>query len=274
MRHTFPALLALAALAACSGKTASPAPSPGSTTQAAPSAARASATAVAQASTAPGGARAIAVNTELYEFEYAYPAAAGAIPALRAALDGEAGKAEAELAGEAKEGKAEADKSGFDYRPYGYWTAWQVVTDLPAWLSLSTEVSTYEGGAHPNHHYDTLLWDKAAGQRRDPIDLFTSKEALSRVIRRPFCARLDAERARKRGGEKLDGMFDECIDPVQSTVILGSSNGHVFDRIGVLVAPYDAGPYAEGGYDVTLPVDAAILAVVRSEYRSAFAVKR
>ena len=70
------------------------------------------------------------------------------------------------------------------------------------------------------------------------------------------------------------GLFDDCIDPVKSTVILGSSNKRTFDRIGVLVGPYEAGPYAEGDYEVTLPVTQAVLAAVRPEYRAAFSLKR
>ena len=46
------------------------------------------------------------------------------------------------------------------------------------------------------------------------------------------------------------------------------------DRIGILIGPYEAGPYAEGGYEVTLPVTPAILAVVKPEYRASFAASR
>jgi hypothetical protein len=41
----------------------------------------------------------------------------------------------------------------------------------------------------------------------------------------------------------------------------------------VLVAPYNAGPYAEGSYEVTVPVTPEILALVKAEYRDSFAVK-
>ena len=68
-------------------------------------------------------------------------------------------------------------------------------------------------------------------------------------------------------------MFDECIDPVAETVILGSSNGQSFNRIGILVPPYEAGPYAEGDYEVTVPVTSAVLAAVKPEYRSSFSAK-
>jgi hypothetical protein len=69
-------------------------------------------------------------------------------------------------------------------------------------------------------------------------------------------------------------MFSECIDPTDSTIILGSSNRQGFDRIGVLVAPYEAGPYAEGTYEVTVPVTRAVMDAVKPVYRSAFAPAR
>jgi len=150
------------------------------------------------------------------------------------------------------------------------------VTDLPAWLSLSTLVGFYTGGAHPNYVYDTILWDRIAGKRRAPADLFASKAALAASIREPFCKELDKQRARKREGQDLGGgisEFEQCIDPTEQTVILGSSNGKAFDRIGVLVSPYAAGPYAEGSYEVTVPVTAKVLAAVKPEFRATFVAR-
>jgi len=54
-------------------------------------------------------------------------------------------------------------------------------------------------------------------------------------------------------------------------VILGSADKQHFTRIGVLIDPYAAGPYAEGGYEVTLPVTPAVLRAVKPEYRALFA---
>ena len=45
-----------------------------------------------------------------------------------------------------------------------------------------------------------------------------------------------------------------------------------FDRIGLLAAPYVAGAYAEGSYEVTLPVTPKVLAAVKPEYKAAFAL--
>ena len=85
-----------------------------------------------------------------------------------------------------------------------------------------------------------------------------------------FCKALNKERAARREGEQME-LFEDCIDPTEAVIILGSSNRRVFDRIGFLIAPYLAGPYVEGDYEVTLPVTPAVLAKVKPQYRSSFA---
>ncbi|MFM2371785.1 MAG: hypothetical protein RIS85_1507 [Pseudomonadota bacterium] len=266
-------LVSAAVMAGCSGDK-----TPNASSSASPSAAAPAAPAPPAAPSAqtPVTAREVHESNDLYEFDYTYPANAGAIPALKDLLDKDLEKARSELAADAREGQTASKEGGFPFNPYSHSVEWKVVTDLPAWLSLSTLVGFYSGGAHPNYGYDTILWDRIAGKRRAPVDLFTSKAALSAAIRAPFCKELDKQRAKKRGGEALGGgitEFEECIDPAEQTVILGSSNGKAFDRIGVLVSPYAAGPYAEGSYEVTVPVTAKALAAIKPEFRNSFVVK-
>ena len=263
-------LTPLALLAACSAEKA-PAPAPST---AATAAAEATAPPAPPVQT-PVTAREVHEKNDLYEFDYSYPATAGAVPELKALLDKELEEARRELKVQATEGRKAAKESGFPYHPYTHTVEWKVVTDLPAWLSLSTLVGFYSGGAHPNYVYDTVLWDRIAARRRAPVDLFASKAALASAIRKPFCRELDRQRARKRSGSGVGDIpeFSDCIDPSEQTVILGSSNGKAFDRIGVLVAPYAAGPYAEGDYEVTVPVTQKVLDAVRPEFKPAFVAR-
>lgn len=219
--------------------------------------------------------RKVGVTNALIDFDYSYPVQAAAIPKLKAWLDADIDKQKKDLAEAAKGDRAEAKKSGFPFHQYSHTTAWKVVTEIPGWLSLSADRWEYTGGAHGNPWSESLLWDKAADAKHDPLDLFTSKAALSKAIRAPFCDQLDKQREEKRGeavNRNSGDEFDQCIDPVASTVILGSSDKQHFDRVGVLVGPYAAGPYAEGGYEVTLPVTPAVIATVKPEYRRYFAL--
>ena len=213
-------------------------------------------------------------RTADYVFSYSWPAQAEAIPALRAHLAADQAERKRTLAGEAAEARrASAADPDLRFVPYTLEVEWQVVTDLPGWLSLSQRNSHFEGGAHPNSGFDSRVWDRKAGRPLAPRDLFVSAKALDAAIRGPFCDALDRERAVRRGepvNRASGDDFDACIAPSEQTLILGSTDRKRFDRIGILVSPYAAGPYAEGSYDITVPVTPAVLQAVKPEFRAAF----
>lgn len=270
-------LIAVTLLAACKGEAPPPAATATSSARSASASVSTGSTSIASAaSTANGGsASKVEESSDLYEFDYSYPAAAGGIPALKDWLDAQRAKARAQLIEDATTARSEAKENDFEYHAYASGRAWEKVTETPRFLSLSAQIYDYTGGAHPNHGYDSLLFDKQAGKRLAPLALFASPGAFDAVIQRPFCALLDKERSKRRGEPVVgDGsMFNDCIKPSEQTVILGSSNGRTFDKVGVLVGPYAAGPYAEGDYEFTLPVTAALIRAVKPEYRDAFSVK-
>lgn len=215
------------------------------------------------------------VQNDTYAFAYSYPSAAASIPGLRALLDRQLVTDRSNLVSSATSGKTDAEKDGYPYHAYERQTEWKVVTNLPDWLSLSSEHFEYSGGAHGMTVSEALLWDRRAETARKPIDLFASHDALRLAIQAPFCDILDQQRGKKRGEpvQRSGEMFTECINPIEQTIILGSSNGRTFNRIGVLVPPYNAGPYAEGSYDVTLPVTGKVMAALKPQYRGAFSIQ-
>ncbi|WP_324741979.1 DUF3298 and DUF4163 domain-containing protein [Tsuneonella sp. CC-YZS046] len=233
--------------------------------------------ATAKASAGAGGARKVDEENELFSFVYSYPAAAGDIPRLKASLDARLEEERGKLDKDARQFKQEAAADGFPYRAYANQTDWAVVADLPGWLSLSAEKYSYTGGAHGMTVFDSLLWDRQAQVERAPLSLFLSRDALEAAIKPAFCEELDRQRVKKRGVEfdrANPGMFDECIGLASTTVLLGSANRKTFDRVGFLIPPYEAGPYAEGAYEVILPVSEAILRAVKPEFRGSFTVSR
>lgn len=267
------ALTSLVLLAACSknGEDAAPAPSA--------SPADAAAATAAPVAAPPPAAKAFNVEEKgkLFSFAYSYPAAVAAIPALKAQLDAEKDEARGSLVEEAKEARRDADESGFGFNPFERTVHWTVVTELPGWLSLLGDSYEFMGGAHGNSSSTPLLWDKAGGQRREPISLFVSKEAFNAALGAAYCTALNTERAKRRE-EPVEAdsgdQFDRCLDPSEVTILLGSGDKTHFTRIGLIADPYMAGPYVEGSYEITVPVSAKLIAAVRPEYRGAFAVGR
>lgn len=267
------ALLPLALLAACSKGERDPAPQPSA------SAADAGTATEAPVATPTPAAKAVKVEEKgkLFSFSYSYPAAAAAIPALKAQLDKEKDEARASLVEEAKEGRQMAQDDGFDFTPYERSIDWTVVTELPGWLSLLGDSYEFAGGAHGNSGSTALLWDKTAGRQVDPLSLFISKAAFDAALGQAYCAALNKERAKRRE-QPVDpnsgDEFDRCLAPSEVTVLLGSGDRAHFTRIGLIADPYMAGPYVEGSYEVTMPVTPKLIAAVKPQYRSAFAVGR
>ena len=231
------------------------------------------------ATAAPSGKQGVSFSKQGkgYSFEYSYPTVVNGFPALKSKFESERIAALAEIKAQAQE--MLADLKGGDMGPtFDQSTHWQQVTNLPNYLSLSADIYQYQGGAHGGSDKSSLIWDKKAAKSIVPIEMFTSKKAFNAVVQTPFCDKLDKERSKRRGGEKVDRRQKDdwtqaCPDPADFAVLLGSSNGKAFNRMAIYVGQYGAGPYAEGDYEIDLPVTKAVLEIVKPAYRDAFAVK-
>lgn len=229
------------------------------------------ASAVASASTTKNVA--VSEENEVYSFSYSFPAAAAVIPGLAAVLNSRSRAAKEQLVDLAQEERQVAKGAGYAYHPHSYAEEWKLVSDLPGWISLKGEFSTYQGGAHGNYGVTSLVWDTRHSQALAGIDLFLSPASLDAALGKPFCAELNRQREVRRGmpvDPASTDIFDTCPGVSELTVIPASSNGKTFDRIDLYAGPYVAGPYAEGSYEVTLPVDAQILGAVKPEYQGPF----
>lgn len=209
-------------------------------------------------------------------FRYAYPPAAARIAPLRAWLEADRKTLYARFVADVRTAKREAKKDGYPYRDWDFQKEWSVVTETPRFLSLSGSLYTFTGGAHGGTASLALLWDKRAARRLAPTAVFTSTAAIQSALGAAFCDALDVERAKRRGEPVKRGTdtFSNCPKVSEATLILGSTNRRAFDRVGLLVDQYVAGPYAEGMYEVTLPVTPKLLAAVKPDYRVGFSVGR
>ncbi|MFM7349272.1 MAG: PdaC/SigV domain-containing protein [Erythrobacter sp.] len=208
------------------------------------------------------------------DFAYTWPAEVSAIPALVKRFTAEREKLlkdqKADWQSALKEFAGE-DCGGCMMRDFQ--KTWEVVADLPRYLSLSASFYEYSGGAHGNGAYDALVWDRRAKAAIDPKAMFDAA-GLQKALGPAWCAQLKTERQKRLGESYSDDGFFPCPAIKDLTVLVGSSDKRRFNRIGLLAAPYVAGSYAEGSYEVTLPVTPQVIAAVRPAYRTAFAAAK
>jgi hypothetical protein len=238
-----------------------------------------------QAATKPGAAPALAEpvafsdvayqGTAERDFTYGWPAEVSAVPALVERFTAERDTLLTEQKDEWTQSLREfGDSDCFACVNRSYDKTWAVVADLPRFLSLSASFHAYTGGAHGNGAYNALVWDRQAKAAFDPKAMFRSDQALQDALGAPWCTALRAERKQRMGEDFSDDGFFQCPPIADLTVLVGSSDKRAFNRIGLLAAPYVAGSYAEGTYEVTLPVTAKVLDAVKPEYREAFALAK
>jgi hypothetical protein len=204
------------------------------------------------------------------DFSYSYPAAAARIAPLRRWLDADRARLRARAARDAAADRRERG-GGIPFHQHDATRTWKVVTETPRLLSLSGETYRFTGGAHGGTLLEALVWDKARGARIDPRTMFGSPAAMQRVLGPGWCDWLKRERRHRLGSDVGPDDIFPCPPVADLTVLLGSTDRRAIDRIGLVAGQYVAGSYAEGMYEMTVPVTPAMLAIVRPAWRGAFA---
>jgi hypothetical protein len=149
--------------------------------------------------------------------------------------------------------EAEADNSvsqpGGRRAPYEWIERWSPTAETDLLLGFSGEQYRFTGGAHGNLVLRGIIWDRGANRRIAFSELFQNPAAATAAMKPAFCKALDAERAQRRGGQ-VGNMFDDCPDFTAYAIVpLGDGEISAFR---VLVPPYEAGPWAEGSYEIML----------------------
>jgi hypothetical protein len=259
-----PVILAFALLASCSEQTAT---SNGVVEE---PAANAAVSPAAPISTA----KAFSASEEngLYEFEYGWSAEAVAVPKLDAQFRKDMAKAKADLIAGAKEDRDERVKQGYDYHPHATHISYETAGQSERLLSLERTVYGFTGGAHGSTGSGSILWDRRSAREVSIQDLLQQGQSWTGAIRQPFCVLLNRERERRREEPvKPDDLFGNCPEMKEVTALLSDTdkNGR-FDHITVIADQYVAGPYAEGPYDISLPITARMIERLKPEYAAWF----
>lgn len=271
---TYLAGMALLTLCACSPAQKDTAPATGN--GAAPAANTVDMPAAVPTPQRAGGQEvAIKRGDEALEFDYGWPGAAAAVGPLDAWLRAHAEDQYRKALAEAEEGRKAAKSDGYPFHRYSFAQQWESVADLPGVLVLESSGYSYTGGAHGMPFVTSLIWDRKAGKRLGTADVL-DKVKLTAAARPAFCAELDRQRAEKRGApvnpDAKDGIaeFNRCPIMAEQEILPISRHGKALDAIRVVIGPYVAGPYAEGSYEIDLPVTPPILGAVKQPYRGWF----
>ena len=221
-------------------------------------------------------AKAVAIHedSELVSFAYRYPAEAASVPAIDRRLREDAARHLRQMRETAvAEREARADMA-IDFNPLGFEAEWTTMGQSGPLLSLAAKIYAYTGGAHGNAHYDSIVWDRQTGEALGPFGLFGNEAAAREMLKDAYCPRLDALRAERRE-ETLplqgEGWLVECPTLDNRAIVpVDTNEDGRFDTLRILLPPYEAGSYAEGTYEVDVAMNAALIALLKPDYRGAF----
>ena len=264
MRRAF---LLIAALAGCGEQTAEP--------QSAEPASVASVPAnqvnvATQLTPRPSEPHSVEEENDLYSFSFSWP---GSIPQkLESRFKAEESKLKAELVAGAREDRAERAKQGFEYHPHSASRSYEYSGRSGRLMSLMSSSYGFTGGAHGSSGSGAILWDNVLGREISIQDPLLPGTSWTGAIRQPFCVLLDRERQKRRGEPvRKDDLFGNCPEYKELTVLLSDTNKDArFDHIDVIADQYVAGPYAEGPYEISLPITDAMIDRLKPEYRFSF----
>ena len=205
------------------------------------------------------------------EFSYEWPAKVQSITGLHAYLSSDLEKAFRQASADAADDQKMAHTNSYPFRQHSYSMSWDSEGESARLISLEGSLAWDSNGAHPNTSTKALLWDTDLDRQVAVGGLFSSGGAFAARTRTSYCKALDAERTRRREGEKLEGEFAQCPAYKELAIMLVDRNHDKrFDHILFVAPSYVAGPYVEGEYEISLPVTANLVAALKPIYRSSF----
>ncbi|MFT4075935.1 MAG: DUF4163 domain-containing protein [Asticcacaulis sp.] len=171
---------------------------------------------------------------------------------------------------QAHKDRAQNSADGIEEPPYYHSIVWKISAQTPRLVSVYSEADDYQGGAHPNHTIETLLWDRNTRSIIDTQRLF-QPNADFRTIDTYLCRQVEAARS-KRAGEPVSQASSGFACPKftdSRLVLIPAQAGGRIGAVDALYAPYDVGPYAEGPYEIRVP-QSLLTGVIASEFADQF----
>lgn len=152
-----------------------------------------------------------------------------------------------------------------DGRKFFYKRTDRLRSTIGPYISIVRSDDTYEGGAHPNHVVDTLLWDTQAARFinikpffKEMADGGPTLQRLAHLIRAALAVEKkgrDVEVADLDKDQWLSGVKAKITD-IGGIALAPSSEAGKSSGFIIYFSPYAVGSYAEGEYVVFVPYGA------------------
>lgn len=211
-------------------------------------------------------------KNELLEFAYAWSAEAAAVDALAKRFAAQRDRDRAAATAAAKEDRDGRPPEAPFLRHY-FSKVWETYGQCARLLSLAAKTDTFIGGAHGDSSFSGIIWDRALGREIKLAGLFRDRDRALAALTKAYCAALNEERAKRRG-EPVPAEGEDWLvacPPLAGQVALPlDRDDGIFESFIILLPPYEAGSYAEGPYEIEIPVTDEIRNLVRAEYAGAF----
>lgn len=205
-------------------------------------------------------------HNALIEFNYSWPAAVEAVPALSLALRSRMAGEERQATINARAQQTQARRGGFEFARHLFETPWRIEGWGARLISLSVETSSFTGGGHAEVGYEVFLWDRRVARPLDVHRLF-GRDAMTALNPR-FCAARVAALSEHLGEPPGDDAQWACPLLIEQT--MGPADADEDGRLDTLRIFVSRGYFDVEGYTVDLPLTAADLARIPALYRGNF----
>jgi hypothetical protein len=204
----------------------------------------------------------ITASTGDLDFSYSWAKEAAVVPALSRRFTVDAARQRSRMLAMSKKEAAWRKKANMEFAGLNFSRSWETAGQSKLLLSLVESTGTYTGGAHPNSGTRALLWDRKRGREIAISALLQPGKSWDGAIRQPFCILLDRERSKRRQEPVERGDWpSQCPELKELTVALADHDRDGrFEHLDITADAYVAGPYAEGPYDISLPLTEGMLA--------------
>lgn len=179
----------------------------------------------------------------------------GALPGLRYHLYQDSVRELENFLAEAKNDHAHLAQKGLPAAPYRRAIDWRVTAATPRLAGAQESWFDDTGGVHPNQGTKGLIWDVLGDTQVNRPNLFRSGVNPT-VLDDALCDAIKAAKIRRMGPRGASGDASAAFCPHWSESDFTLAPSTIKGKIGGVIFmfdPYVLGPYAAGGYQVTVP---------------------